>query len=315
VRDPSNAGRTAHLTSLPGAEKNLELVKADLLDGSDVWEPAVEGCDFVLHTASPFVLAPKDPQRDLVDPAVKGTEAVLSACGTLKKKPKVVLTSSIAAIMGDKFDKGEVGHVFSDADWNETSSLAYQPYFFSKKKAEERAWALSKELGFELCTINPTFVMGPMVSKTSGTSIDFCKSMCAGKWKTGSIDDRQGIVDVRDVALAHLRAMERGVNGSRYLCSHGSGAGINYVTMGEMIAAKHPEYKDMVPRRNFGKVVMYLVGPMAAGISWWHNYNNIGLPFSYSTERIEKELGMEWTPIETTFGDMVASLKEHGILR
>ena len=92
-----NAAKGApHLQILPGADERLELVSADLMrDGS--FDAAVAGCDAVIHTASPYILDAKDPQHDLVDPAVMGTKTVLESCLKAPSVKRVVLTSSMAA--------------------------------------------------------------------------------------------------------------------------------------------------------------------------------------------------------------------------
>src|SRR4051794_34705079 len=77
VRDPAKGNQA--LQSLPGADSRLELVKAELLD-AHAFDAVVAGAEYVLHTASPYVLDAKDPQKDLVDPALHGTRNVLSAC-------------------------------------------------------------------------------------------------------------------------------------------------------------------------------------------------------------------------------------------
>lgn len=308
VRDPSNAQKTAGLTALPGAKERLTLVKADLMDDAKSWDDTLSKCDYVMHTASPFVLKVEDKQRDLIDPAVIGTTNVLSAVARSKTIKRTILTSSIAAIMCNKWDKEEAGYTFSEKDWS-SPSMEYDAYYLSKKLAEEKAWELAKEHKFDLISINPTFVMGPIVQKTSSQSITFVKDMCAGKFKGGAIDDRQAYVDVRDVARAHYLALTNGVVGERYLCSNGCGEGYDYVHVGKQIVKNFPEYESLVPRRNFGKVIMYLVGPLF-GISWHQNYNNINLPFNYTTKKIEKDLKISWTPLETSMKDMVESLKE-----
>lgn len=79
TRDPELAWRQRHVTGLPGADQRLELVAADLMTPG-AFDSAVHGCEYVIHTASPYVTDVDDPQRDLVDPAVKGTLSVLEAC-------------------------------------------------------------------------------------------------------------------------------------------------------------------------------------------------------------------------------------------
>lgn len=253
VRDPSNEQRVAPLKALP-KQANLELFKADLLDSPETWDAAVKDCTYVVHTASPFILDPQDVQRDLLDPAIKGTEAVLSAVVRNGKVKKSVVTSSIGAIMCDKWDVPEHGYVYSEKDWNTAASATYNPYIYSKVMAERRAWEMAKESNFDLVCVNPGFVMGPPLSKTSSTSLSFMTDMVRGKFKNGAVDDRQCVVDVRDVAKAHLAAIEKGVPGKRYLCAHGSGVGINYVQMGSYIEKAYPSLARKLPHRNFGKV-------------------------------------------------------------
>ena len=97
VRSLARARELAYLRELPGAAERLELVEADLMrEGS--FDAAAEGVHHVMHTASPYVLHAEDPQRDLVDPAVKGTRTVLASCKKAGTVKRVVLTSSMAAI-------------------------------------------------------------------------------------------------------------------------------------------------------------------------------------------------------------------------
>lgn len=104
VRDPSRVAKLSHLnamaSSLPG---ELKYFKTDLLEEGSYGE-AMKGCGVVFHTASPFTSKISDPQRDLVDPAVKGTRNVLETANATKSVKRVVLTSSCASIYGDSQD-------------------------------------------------------------------------------------------------------------------------------------------------------------------------------------------------------------------
>ena len=91
-RDPSRTDAVAHLTVLPGAAERLKLFKADLLAPGSFEEP-VKGCDYVIHTASPFVLKVKDPIKQLIEPAINGTANVLDAVNKAPSVKRVVLTS------------------------------------------------------------------------------------------------------------------------------------------------------------------------------------------------------------------------------
>jgi len=117
IRNPDRNADLAFLTSLPGADERLELVRGDLLD-SRGWDAAVAECEYVLHTASPYQIDVKDPQRDLVDPAVRGTRHVLDACRRAGVK-RVILTSSMAAVT----DQPDSSRVLTEADWNTKSTL------------------------------------------------------------------------------------------------------------------------------------------------------------------------------------------------
>lgn len=145
VRDPSRKDKIAHLDAmaadLPG---QIVYFKADLLAPGSYAE-AMQGCEIVFHTASPFTSNITDPQRDLVDPAVKGTRNVLESVEATTSVRRVVLTSSCAVIYGDNADmaKTHAGR-FTEADWNTTSSLDHQPYSYSKVEAEKAAWAMAE---------------------------------------------------------------------------------------------------------------------------------------------------------------------------
>lgn len=285
----------------------MTLVKADLLDPPEKWEAVVEGCDYVLHTASPFILKPEDVQRDLLDPALKGTENVLLAVAKSKTVKKTVVTSSIAAIMCDKYDKGIDGYVYTEKDWNETASATYSPYYYSKTIAERRAWELATEHKFDLCCVNPTFVMGPTLSKTSSESITFMMNLITGKFSSGVIDNRNGFVDVRDVAEAHMIALENGKPGERYLCSHGMNEGVNYLQYANAVSTVYPSLSTNLPTRNFGKFVMYLFGPLR-GFTWWNTYNNLGVQFKYDVSKIAGIGKKGWIDLDDSMRDMVKSL-------
>ncbi len=117
TRNVANAEAEGSLTELPGASERLELAEADLLD-EDAYDEAVVGCEYVMHVASPYVLDVEDPQRDLLDPAVKGTLSVFESAVRAGGVKRIVLTSSFAAISGGTRDGS-----WSEADWNNTSTL------------------------------------------------------------------------------------------------------------------------------------------------------------------------------------------------
>ena len=149
----------------------------------------MKGCELVFHTASPFIRVFKDPQKDLVDPAKKGTKNVLGSANKTESVKRVVVTSSCAAIYGDGVDVLEMPNQELTEDlWNTSSSLDHQPYSFSKTVAEKEAWEVNKAQDrWDLVTINPSFVLGPGINPhASSESYSIMKQIGKGDFKMGS---------------------------------------------------------------------------------------------------------------------------------
>src|SRR6056297_1676604 len=146
VREPQNKEKTAHLVNLAKKSKGeVKFFKTDLLNQGSYAE-AMKGCEVVFHTASPFTNIVKDAQKQLIEPAVRGTENVLEQANKTDSVKRVVLTSSCAAIYCDAADCARApGGVLTEEVWNETASIDYQAYSYSKKLAEKRAWEIANE--------------------------------------------------------------------------------------------------------------------------------------------------------------------------
>jgi len=195
----------------------VEFVEADLMSDAG-WPAAVEGCDFVLHVASPFPAGTPKHEDELIVPARDGALRVLRAARDAGVK-RVVLTSSFAAI---GYGPASSAHVFTEADWTDPNA-AIGAYVKSKTIAERAAWDfIAREGGaLELSVINPVGVFGPALGPDTSTSIQLVKSMLDGKMP-GAPQLSFGVVDVRDVASLHLRAMvEPAAAGQRFLAVAG----------------------------------------------------------------------------------------------
>ncbi len=163
VRDKSNVEKYQHLLDIEEkTEGELSIFEADLLTiGS--FDSAVCGADFVMHTASPFVLDDSgNTQKSLIDPAVNGTRNLLDAVNRSNSVKRVILTSSIAAIYGDNVEMRDKGlKSLDETIWNESSSLTHNAYSFSKTEAEKAAWEIAKKQDkWDLIKIHPGFVLG-----------------------------------------------------------------------------------------------------------------------------------------------------------
>ncbi|KAL5708085.1 hypothetical protein ACHQM5_018919 [Ranunculus cassubicifolius] len=284
VRDPNNPKKTEHLRILPGASERLHLFKADLLEEGS-FDSIVEGCEGVFHTASPFYHDVKDPQAELIEPAVKGTLNVLGSCAKTPSVKRVVVTSSVAAVAYNKTPR--TADTVIDETWFSDAEVCKQAkmwYVLSKTLAEEAAWKFAKENGLDIVTINPAMVIGPLLQPTLNTSAEAVLNLIKGPETYNNMT--LGWVDVRDVANAHILAFEVPTASGRYC-----------------LVAKVAHYSEVV------KILQKL-------------YPEIKLPQKCADDKplaptysVAKEktnsLGIDYMPIEVSFKDTVESLKEN----
>jgi cinnamoyl-CoA reductase len=215
-----SADKAAFLNSIPGADTRLKIFSGVDLLSPGSYEEAMAGCNFVLHTASPFFFAGQT-EESLVPPAVEGTRNVLSTCSKLQVK-KVVLTSSMAAVYMH-FGSKPGDHVFTEEDWTDEAAARENKawYVLSKLKAEQLAWEMAREPGcpYELAVINPSLIWGPQLPNQPHLNTSIAVTV---KYFDGSVKEIENayraVVDVRDVAEAHVALLEKdGVWGKRYV--------------------------------------------------------------------------------------------------
>jgi dihydroflavonol-4-reductase len=291
------------LPALPGYDR-LTTINADLL-APDGFREAFAGAGGVLHMASPYTLESKDALRELVDPAVQGTLHVLAAAAATPSVKRVVLTSSMAAVT-DEPD----GRVLTEADWNTKSSLVRNPYYFAKAEAERAAWAFMERErpAFDLVAINPFLVIGPSLTPGLNTSNQIIVEALTGVFPA-IMELTWGMVDVRDVALAHLLALETPAAEGRYLCAAES------VSMRRLVEALKPMAKpgDKLPTRAIdfwlgsfiGRFFAFTQPPGAASYMKTH----LGRTPRFDTTKIRKGLGLQYRDIGATIAETVADLR------
>ncbi|KAK8621307.1 hypothetical protein V6N13_067744 [Hibiscus sabdariffa] len=181
VRDPSDPKKSEHLLALDGAKERLHLFKAELLD-EGAFDSVVDGCVGVFHTASPLYLNIKDPQAEMVDPALKGTLNVLRSCAKVPSIKRVVLTSSIGAVV---FNGRPLGpDIVVDETW------------FSDPNYCEK----SKKGTLESFVCQCFFCLSAL--PTVNTSVDQILKLINGPETYPNTTYR--LIDVRDVANAHV---------------------------------------------------------------------------------------------------------------
>ncbi len=315
VRDPDDPARTGHLTALAAQSPGtLKLFRADLLqEGS--YGPAMEGCGVVFHTASPFTSKITDPQRDLVDPALKGTRNVLATVDATPSVRRVVLTSSCAAIYGDTVDVAEApGGVLTEKQWNTTSSIGHQAYSYSKTVAERAAWEMAQaQSRWKLVVINPSLVIGPALSETqTSESFALIRQLGDGTLKTGVPHVELGAVDVRDVAEAHMRAAFIEAAEGRHITSART---VSFLELAMMLREKFGDEWPL-PRRQVPKWLIWLVGPMInKAFTRRMIARNMGLAWQADNSKSKTELGLEYRPLDIAVQEMFQQLIDTGQLR
>ena len=194
--------------------ENLNLFIFNLTE-DDGWDEGMQGCDYLLHVASPLSIEKHDDDF-FVKPAVAGVKRAFKFAKKHNIK-KVVLTSSVAAILETDEDK----EYFDETDWSDVESRQIGSYAKSKTLAEKAAWQFLKENGnpFELAVINPALVTGPTLTSDLGESNKAIEMVVTGKMPV-AIPMQFGYVDVRDVATAHILAMQNpSSSGERFALS------------------------------------------------------------------------------------------------
>jgi dihydroflavonol-4-reductase len=210
-----------------GATDSLTFAVADLTSDAN-WDAAVGGCDYVLHIASPFPRGVPKVDNEVIAPVRDAALRVLRAArnGGVRR---VVLTSSFAAIAyGYPPSRTKP---FTEEDWTNTGSLSVRPYIKSRALAERAAWDFAEREGggMELAVVNPVGIFGPVLGPDLSSSVGIVKAMLEGSlpraprlWTS--------VVDVRDVADLHLRAMTSPkAAGERFLAAAGDAISYGHI--------------------------------------------------------------------------------------
>jgi dihydroflavonol-4-reductase len=196
--------------------RNLEFCELNLMK-DEGWQEAMQGCDYVLHVASPFVTSQPKDENELIKPAVEGTLRALNAAKNAGVK-RVVLTSSMVAMLEDV-----TGNIDINKDsWTQVDAPGVSAYLKSKTLAEQSAWDfIEKQTGgsrLELVTIHPGPVYGPsLTGDLSGESMSTFSKLVAGQMPMLP-KVAINISDVRDVAKIHVLALENDkADGQRFI--------------------------------------------------------------------------------------------------
>ncbi|MQL41219.1 SDR family NAD(P)-dependent oxidoreductase [Escherichia coli] len=285
IQDLKDEEETKHLEAMEGAKSRLRLFQMDLLDSNSI-AAAIKGCAGVFHLACPNIIGQvKDPEKEILEPAIKGTVYVLKAAKE-EGVERVVATSSISAIIpspkwpADKI-KGE--DCWTDLDYCREKGLYYP---IAKTLAEKAGWDFAKETGFDVVMINPGTALGPLIPPRINSSMAVLVSVLKGDTETYE-DFFMGMAHFKDIATAHILAFENKKAAGRHLCVESIR---HYGDFVAKVAELYPEYnvaklpKDTQP----------------------------GLLRAKDASKKLIDLGLEFTPIDQIIKDAVESLKSRG---
>lgn len=272
-----------------GDDAGLELVAADLTS-EDGWTVALEAVEEVHHVASPIPAAqPRDPD-ELIIPARQGTLRVLKAARDAGVR-RVVLTSSFAAVGYSP----KAVRDYTEADWTDPDTPGLAPYPRSKAIAERAAWDfIVKEGGdTQLVVVNPTFIAGPSLVPALRSTLTYFKAIIEGTMPALP-RQRFGVVDVRDVALAHISAMATPLaSGKRFLLV-ADGPTITWLQLA-LTLRDH-------------------LGPAGENITTEEAPGEDPSPLTIHNDRARQDLAWRPRPVDSTISETIVSLRELGLL-
>ncbi len=307
VRGPEREGEVRdavgpHLRD-PGALDRLTFVHLEL-NRDTGWDEAARGVDALVHSASPFPIAQPDRADDVIRPAVDGTLRALRSARDAGVR-RVLLTSSIAAVYRSVLPDGREVH--DESDWSDPAHPAATFYDQSKTLAERAAWNFVHEEAPEiaLTSLNPAFVLGAPLDGRYGSSVGLVARILSGKdmaWPRFGFP----LVDVRDVAEMHLRALERSESaGRRYLGAAGS---MWLSEMARTLREAHPGRR--IPARTAPDLMVRLLALFDAEVR--SILPDLGTLHRVSARRAEEELGIRFTPPEASLLATARHLLERG---
>jgi len=281
--------------------------RALTLDSDAGWAAAADGCDYILHIASPLgVPEPKDPE-DLIRPARDGARrAITAAIGAGVKR--VVMTSSVAAANGAY---SAPDGSFDETDWSDASDVRIGGYARSKTLAEQGAWELIKTAGGKttLAVVNPALVLGPVLSADFSDSVQVVERLLSGK-VPGVPRLGFNIVDVRDVADLHIRAMiDPKAAGERFIAA---GDFAWMADIAALLRARLGSQAAKVPTAKAPDFLLRLVALFDRDLQ--SVMPSLGRRREFTSAKAERLLGWKPRPLDETVIDCARSLMAKGLV-
>jgi dihydroflavonol-4-reductase len=255
VRDRARATSVRATLARHGTDTaRLEIVRLDLTRDAG-WTEAMAGVRYLQHVASPLVIDRPRDRNELIRPAVEGTRRALTAAFAAGVE-RVVLTSSIAAIV---YGHADYSRTFTTTDWSEPDSRRTDAYPESKLRAEREAWSIAEAHGARdrLAVINPAAILGPLLDADPGPSGELLLRLLSGAVPLAPRLSFS-LVDVRDVAEAHLAAMTApAAGGHRHILSERE---LSLLELTAILRRQFPRFARRLPRHEAPDWLVRLAG-------------------------------------------------------
>jgi dihydroflavonol-4-reductase len=288
-------------------DSRLRFFAADL--NSDAgWAEAMAGCSHVAHVASPLPMRTVKDAQELIVPARDGALRALRAARAAGVR-RFVMTSSVAAVA---YGRGPGVHTFTEADWTDPDGPGTSPYIQSKTIAERAArdWVAKEGGGIEYCSINPSVVLGPVWSRDYSASVVIVKKLLDGSMRACP-DIGFGVVDVRDVADLHVRALDApGMAGERFIAS---GRFMKLREIAEVLRAQLGSQAHKVTTRNVPDWLVRVAAhfnPLARAV-----VGELGSVRNQDASHAKTVLGWAPRPVEQSIVDTARCLIDLGIVK
>ena len=244
VRNLNMRNKYEFLKEFEVPNSRLEFFELDLLSPPERWDEAVKDCVAVIHCACSTDYFTKNPEKDIYEPAIKGTMNLLEASKRSRSVKRIVQTSSLVALSHDF--KNWKNHAYNDSDWNTKSTLTNQPYSFTKVQTEKLVLSFCEKEGLSLAIILPGAIYGPPLNGIPNQLIkDAFIEPLNGRIPT-ELNFSIFVCDVRDVALLHVLAVKNDAVQGRFLCCSQT---VPHPEFYQAMREAAPEYASRLPLR------------------------------------------------------------------
>nr|AHA36975.1 dihydroflavonol 4-reductase [x Doritaenopsis hybrid cultivar] len=220
VRDPTNPKKVRPLLDLPRSNELLSIWKADLNDNEGSFDEVICGCVGVFHVATPMNFQSKDPENEVIQPAINGLLGILRSCKRSGSVKRVIFTSSAGTVNVEEHQ----APVYDESSWSDLNFITRVKmtgwmYFVSKTLAEKAAWEFVKENDVDFIAVIPTLVVGSFITDEMPPILTTAFSLITGNEAHYSIIKQAQFVHLDDLCDAHIFLFEHPDANGRYICS------------------------------------------------------------------------------------------------